>query len=164
LVRRESATSLGTRGVLAFPIGEILFGALVEEVIGLIEAEHVTPLPRQNGATAGVLAFRGSMIPAVDLSVFLDVSSVSQEGPRYGIVIARGAERFALLIPAMPRLIPGRELKEADLSIPESELGSLIGSVYLAGKEQVHCLRYWSIYDTVMPPTQPGRAASVAAR
>ena len=163
-MRRESGTALGTRGVLAFPIGEILFGAMVEDVIGLIEAEHVTALPRQSGATAGVLAFRGSMIPALDLSVFLDVPPVAHDAPRYGIVLARAADRFALLIPTLPRLVPGRELKEADVSIPESELGALVGSVYDAGKEQIHCLRYWSIYDTVMPPAQPGVGVSGAAR
>jgi chemotaxis signal transduction protein len=157
-VRRESGTALGTRGVLVFPVGEILFGAPVEEVAGLIEGDHIAPLPGQNGPTAGVLAFRGSMIPALDLCVYLDVPAPPASSPRYGIVLSRGVERFALLIPTLPRLIPGKELKEAEVAIADAELTSVVGTVYSAGGEQVHCLRYWTIFESVMPPVTASRA------
>jgi chemotaxis signal transduction protein len=154
-LRRESGTALGTRGVLVVPIGEILFGAPVEEVAGLIEGDRITALPRQSGAAVGVLAFRGSMIPALDLCTYLDVPA--PESPRYGIVLSRGTERFALLVPSLPRLVPGRELKEAEVSIADAELTTVVGSVYHAGTERIHCLRYWSIFDSVMPLQPAGR-------
>ena len=148
-MRRESGTSLGTRGVLVFPVGEFFFGAPVEEVVGLIEGDHIAPLPRQCGPAAGVLAFRGSMIPALDLCTYLDVPT--QPGsPRYGIVLFRGVERFALLIPSLPHLVSGRGLKESEVAI-DGELAAVVGSVFQAGDEQVHCLRYWTIFDSVMP-------------
>ena len=164
-MRRDAGTTThGTRGVLVFPIGEILFGAPVEEVLGLIEASHVTPLPRQSGPAAGVLAFRGSMIPAFDLDAYLGVAPIHPGAPRYGLVLARGSERFALLIPALPRLVRGKELKEAEIGIADSELGALVGSVYTCGSDRVHCLQYWSIYDAVMPPAAtPRRGGAIAS-
>jgi chemotaxis signal transduction protein len=155
-VRRESGTALGTRGLIAFPVGEILFGVPVEEVAGLIEADHIAPLPRRSGAVSGVTAFRGTMVPVVDLCEWLGVSGPSGDAPRYGVVLSRGTERFALLIPSMPRLWPGREIKESDESIADGELAAVIGAVYLAGAERIHCLRCWSIFDAVMPPVPAG--------
>ena len=162
-MRRESGSSLGTRGVLVFSVGDVLFGAPVEEVAGLIEGDRVTPLPRQAGAASGILAFRGSMIPALDLCAYLDVASETPERARYGIVLSRGAERFAILVPDLPRLVPGRELKEAEMSIADSELGMVIGSVYHAGSDLIHCLHYWSIFDSVMPPASAGRVPATSS-
>jgi chemotaxis signal transduction protein len=159
-VRREAGTALGTRGVLVFPVGEILLGAPVEEVCGLIEADHIAPLPGQTGPAAGVLAFRGSMILALDLCAYLDVPL--PEGPRYAIVLSRGVERFALLVPALPRLIPGRELKPARHEA-DAELADFVSSIYWADSGQIHCLRYWSIFDSVIPPA-PSREAVSARR
>ena len=161
-MRRESGTTLGTRGVLVFPLGEILFGASVEEVAGLIEADRVTPLPMQGGAVSGILAFRGSMIPAIDFCAWVGVAPPAPNTPRYGMVLSRGTERFALLIPSMPRLVPGRELKESEESLADGELAESIGSVYLAGSDRIHCLRCWAIFDSVMPPVPTGDPASVS--
>jgi chemotaxis signal transduction protein len=163
-VRREAGTALGTRGVLVFPVGEILLGAPVEEVSGLIEGEHITPIPRQSGAAAGVLAFRGSMIPALDLCAYLDVPM--SENPKYGIVLMRGVERFALLVPSLPRLVPGRDLKPAQHDA-DPELADFVTSIYRAGSDQIHCLRYWSILDSVIPPAPPravGRTRAAVPR
>lgn len=157
-MRRESGTALGTRGILVFPVGEILFGTPVEEVAGLIEGDRIAPLPHQGGPVSGVLAFRGSMVPAIDLCEWLGVPGPTGNAPRYGIVLSRGTERFALLIPSIPRLIPGRELKESDESIADGELASIIGSVYLAGSDRIHCLQCWAIFDAVMPPVPTGRS------
>lgn len=161
-MRRESGTTLGTRGVLVFPVGEILFGAPVEEVAGLIEADRVAPLPRRENGLSGVLAFRGSMVPVVDLCEWLGVPGPAPgptgEAVRYGMVLSRGVERFALLLPSIPRLVPGRELKESDESIADGELGALIGSVYMAGSDRIHCLRCWGIFEAVMPPVTVGAA------
>lgn len=151
-MQRESGTALGTRGVIVFPLGEILFGAPVEDVAGLIEADRVAPLPMQSGAVSGVLAFRGQMIPAIDFCAWLGIPGPTGDAPRYGIVLSRGTERFALLIPSIPRLVPGRELKESDESLADGELAESIGSVYLAGSDRIHCLRCWAIFESVMPP------------
>ena len=161
-MRNEAMTDHGTRGALVFPVGDVYFGARVEEVAGLIDADRLAPLPRQHGALAGVVAFRGAMVPAIDLCVILDVER-SPHTQRYAIVLVRGADRFALLVPALPRLIPARELKEAEVSLGDSELGSLIEAVYRAGETNVHCLDYWSIFESIVPPTDSEQAGAPRA-
>jgi len=49
-VRSEAVTDHGTRGTIVFPVGDVHFGARVEEVAGLLEADRLAPLPRQHGA------------------------------------------------------------------------------------------------------------------
>lgn len=161
-MRRESGTALGTRGVLVFPVGEVQFGVPVEEAAGLIEADRIAPLPHQTGPISGILAFRGSMIPALDLCAWLGVAGPPPGAARYGVVLSRGTERFAMLLPSMPRLVPGRDLKESDEAVADGELASVIGSVYDAGPERIHCLRCWEIFDSVMPPVSTGRAVAAA--
>lgn len=155
-MRRESGTALGTRGVLVFPVGEILFGVPVEEVAGLIEADRIAPLPCRNGLVSGVIAFRGTMVPVADLCEWLGVPGPSGDAPRYGVVLSRGTERFTLLVPSIPRLVLGREIKVSDETIADGELAAIIGSVYLAGSDRIHCLRCWAIFDAVMPPVPAG--------
>jgi len=158
-VRSEAVTDHGTRGALVFPVGDVYFGARVEEVAGLIEADRLAPLPRQHGALAGVVAFRGAMVPVLDLCVVLDYEPAAHV-TRYAIVLARGAERFAILVPALPRLIPARELKEGDISTGDPELGSLVETIYRAGDVNVHCLDYWSMFEAIMTPADPRAGAS----
>ena len=89
-MRNDAMTKHGTRGVLVFQVGDVDFGAHVDEVAGLIDADRVAPLPRQHGALAGVVAFRGAMVPVVDLCAVLDYELPVPTGPRYAIVLARG--------------------------------------------------------------------------
>lgn len=160
-MRKEAATNHGTRGAIVFPVGDVYFGARVEEVAGLIDADRLAPLPRQHSALAGIVAFRGAMIPALDLCVVLDFEQPAPHVPRYAIVLARGAERFALLVPALPRLIPARELKEAERG--DTEVGSMIETVYWAGETEVHCLDYWKIFESIVSPVSPERAGATNA-
>ena len=162
-MRNEAVTNHGTRGAIVFPVGDVYFGARVEEVAGLIDADRLAPLPRQHAALAGIVAFRGAMIPALDLCAVLDFEPPSPHGPRYAIVLARGAERFALLVPALPRLIPARELKEAEVEGGDTELGSLIETVYRAGETEIHCLDYWKIFESIVSPVGPERAGATKA-
>jgi chemotaxis signal transduction protein len=163
VTRTDSAANHGTRGVLVIPIGEVLFGARVEDVAGLIDADRLAPLPGQREPLAGVVAFRGDMVPALDLCAYLDVEPPPMAGSRYALVLARGAERFALLVPIMPRLVPGRELHEGEHSFGDTELGSLVDCVFKTGAEPIHCLRYWSIFDSVIPPGGASRLAGASS-
>lgn len=163
MTRIDSRATHGTRGVLVIPIGDVLFGARVEDVAGLIDADRLVPLPGQHEPLAGVVAFRGDMVPALDLSAYLDVEPPSMNGTRYALVLARGPERFALLVPRMPRLVPGRELREGEHSFGDTELGSLVDCVFKTGGEPIHCLRYWSIFDSVVPAGGASRAADARA-
>ena len=162
--RTGSATTHGTRGVLVIPIGDVLFGARVEEVSGLIDADRLAPLPGQTEPLAGVVAFRGDMVPALDLCAYLDVEPPAGSASRYAIVLARGAERFALLVPRLPRLVPGRELHEGEHTFGDSEIGSLVDCVFKSGpgSEPIHCLRFWSIFDSVIPPNRARRASGAS--
>ena len=150
-MRSETTVNARTRGVLAFRVGGFWFGARVEDVAGLLEADRLSPLPRQREPIAGVLAFRGAMIPAFDLIAFLDSLPPPPSCCRYAMVLTRGADRFGVVIPEIPRLVPAKELKEAGVSSRDPDLGSLIETVYESGGESLYCLAYWTIIDSILP-------------
>ena len=160
-MQTDPTVSIRTRGLLVFPIGELWFGARVEEVAGLLEAERLVPLPGQRDPIVGVVAFRGSMVPTLDLVSFLDAGPVRPGTARNVLVITRGSDRFGILVPALPRLVPARELKEAELGTPDSEVGSLIDSLYEAGGRLIHCLNYGSVIDSTMPETASKRSSAM---
>ncbi len=147
----DSNVHMRVRGVLAFSVGDIWFGARVQDVAGLIEAERLAPLPRQREPLAGVVAFRSTMVPTFDLAGFLGVDVSRRPGPRYALVLARGVDQFGVVIPSIPQLLPARDLVEAEVSTADSELASMLEAVYEAGGRRIHCLNYWSIIDSIMP-------------
>jgi len=158
-MRSDPATNARTRGLLAFRVGGFAFGARVEDVAGLLEARP-SPIPRQRAPLAGVLAFRGAMVPAFDLIEFLELDPPASSA-RYAMVLTRGADSFGVLVPTMPRLIYAKELREADLSVADPELGALIETVYESGGESIHCLNYWSVIDSILPDAASEARAGV---
>jgi chemotaxis signal transduction protein len=126
----------------------------------MIEADRLAPLPRHGDGLAGVVAFRGDMIPVLHLASYLGLEAPIPLGRGYAVVLSRGAERFGILVPDLPRLIPARELRAADVT-PEadSELDGLIESVLQAGDAPFHCLNYGRIYDSIVPPATPTTAS-----
>jgi hypothetical protein len=100
----DAADPVKTRGLLAW-IGDVDFGARVEDVAGLVEADRLAPLPGSREPVAGLVAFRGGIVIAIDLSTFLGEPSTS--GPyRFALVLARGGDRLALVIPSCPGSFP----------------------------------------------------------
>jgi len=150
-MRTQTDMNLGTRGALAFRLGDFWFGVRVEEAAGLIDAERLAPLPGQSGPLVGVAAFRGEMVPVIDLAAFLGVERPAGSGRGYALVLVRGGERFGILIPKLPRLVPARDLREATVSTGDPELGALIESALQAGSVQIHCLNYWRIFESIIP-------------
>ncbi len=155
--------NLGTRGALTFRLGEYCFAVRVEEAGGVLDAERLAQLPGVCNPVAGVAAFRGEMVPVVDLAEYLGIGSQTAKGHGYALVLSRGPDRFALLIPEIPRLVPGRELREAPPDTTDSELGDLFESVLENDQDQFHCLNYWRIFETIIPPSgaSAGRNASM---
>ena len=74
-MRSESSVSDRTRGVLAYCVGGIWFGARVEEVAGLMQADRPAPLPHQREPLSGVIAFRGTMVPTFEISNYLGLDA-----------------------------------------------------------------------------------------
>lgn len=143
----------GTRGLVTFRLGDFGFGVRVEEVGGLVEAERVAPLPRQRDGLAGVVAFRGEMVPVIHLSTYLGLDAGPAQGAGYAIVLGRGNERFGLLVPELPRLVAARDLRAGEVSTEaDHELDGLIESVFQAGEVPYHCLNYWRMFDSIVPP------------
>jgi chemotaxis signal transduction protein len=97
------------------------------------------------------------MVPVVNLAQYLGLETTLSQGRGYALVLTRGMDRFALLVPEIPKLIPGRELREAPR--PDSELGDLLESLLENDQEQFYCLNYWRIFETIIPP-----AGAVAGR
>lgn len=152
-MRSESSVSDRTRGVLAYCVGGIWFGARVEEVAGLMQADRPAPLPHQRDPLSGVIAFRGTMVPTFEISNYLGLDASRAGAPSYALILARGADRFGVMIPEIPHLVPAKELREADLAEADPELQSMLQSVFESGELRIHCLNYWSIIDSIMPPS-----------
>jgi chemotaxis signal transduction protein len=151
------------RGVLVFTIGGVTFGAHADDVAGLVDAERLQPLPMQREPLAGIVAFRGEMIPAFDLASYLGLRApAGAAGGRFALVMARGGDRFGVVVPQMPRLVAETDLREVEVSSADQELAALLEAVLEAPNgERVHCLNYWSIIDSIMPRESRSRAASV---
>ena len=154
--------NLGTRGALTFRLGEFSFAVRVEEAGGVLDAERLAHLPCVAEPIAGVAAFRGEMVPVVDLAAYLGIETHGLPGPRYALVLARGVDRFALLIPEIPKLVPGRELREAPASAVDPELGELLESELETDQDHFHLLNYWKIFESMIPvggAASPGRSS-----
>jgi chemotaxis signal transduction protein len=146
------AMAAGSGGVLVFKIGDVAFGVHIDDVAGLVEAERLSPLPMQREPLAGIVAFRGEMVPAFDLASYLGLRvAPSTAGGRFALVLARGGDRFGVVVPRLPRLVPETELREAGGAAADPELAALIEVILEAGDDRVHCLNYWSIIDSIMP-------------
>src|SRR4051812_6897096 len=144
--------NLGTRGALTFRLGDYCFAVRVEEAGGVLDAERLAQLPGVCDPVAGVAAFRGEMVPVVNLAQYLGIESTPSSGSGYALVLTRGMDRFALLVPEIPKLIPGKDLREAPATNTDSELGDLFESVLENDQDQFHCLNYWRIFETIIPP------------
>lgn len=145
---------------MTFHYGDFGFGVRVEDVAGMIEADRLAPLPRRAEGLAGVVAFRGEMIPVLHLATYLGLDAPIRSGDGYAIVLSRGPERFGILVPDLPKLIPARELRAAEVTAEaDSELDGLIESVFQAGEAPFHCLNYARIYDSIVPPAKAAEAS-----
>jgi chemotaxis signal transduction protein len=143
--------NLGTRGALTFKLGDYNFAVRVEEAGGILDAERLAQLPGISDPVAGVAAFRGEMVPVVDLASYLGIEAPTGPGHRYALVLARGMDRFALLLPEIPRLVSGRDLREAPPAAPDPEMADLFESVLESDQDQFHCLNYWRIFEAIIP-------------
>jgi len=151
-MRTQAETDSITRGALTFPLGDFWFAVRVEEAVGLVDAERLAPLPGQSGPSVGVVAFRSEMVAVIDLAAFLGIEGLSSAGRGYALILARGSDRFGVLIPELPHLVPGRDLREAAVATGDVELGELIESVLQSDSHQYHCLNYWRIFEAIIPP------------
>ena len=163
-MRSEAPIHDRTRGVLAYSVGGVWFGARVEEVAGLMQAEHPAPLPHQRDPLSGVIAFRGTMVPTFEIGSFLGIEPMMTTGPSYALVLTRGNDRFGVMVPEIPRLLPARELREAELSTADPELAAMIQSIFESGDMRIHCLNYWSIIESIMPRARAATTSAAGGR
>ena len=145
---------LATRGLITFNVGDASYAAPVEVVAGLLDADRISALPGRNGPMAGVVAFRGAVVPVLDLAAALNVEESSAAGA-YAIVLERGTDRFALLVHGMPRLVLSRDAQHRELEAPDPDSeddGPAVLAVYEIAGREVLGLDYWSLMDSIAPP------------
>ncbi|MEK7316783.1 MAG: chemotaxis protein CheW [Candidatus Eisenbacteria bacterium] len=145
---------LATRGLITFTVGETHYAAPVEEVAGLLNADRLSALPGRNGPMAGVVAFRGGVVPVLDLGAALHAGE-SNAVDAYAIVLERGTDRFALLVRGMPRLVLSRDAQHRDQAAPDPEAEPdrpIVLAVYEIAGREVLGLDYWSLMDSIAPP------------
>lgn len=130
----------------------------MEEVAGLVEAERLVSLPGQREPLEGVVAFRGDVVPTIDLPALLGIEPARGSTDRLcAVILARGPEKFGMLLPTIPALVPASELRQADSAAADPRLQSITESLYEAGGHRVHCLEYWPLLDAVLPPAEATR-------
>lgn len=144
---------LATRALVTFSVGDGRYAAPVEEVAGLLDVDRLSRLPGRNPSMAGVVAFRGIVVPVLDLAAALGVEE-SHAAPGYAIVLERGTDRFALLVRGMPRLVPAREAQHKEHAAPAEGEGDgpPVNAVYEIDGRDVVSLDYWSLMDSIAPP------------
>lgn len=144
---------LGTRGLVVFNVGDVTYGAPVDEVAGLLDADRLAALPGRSAPMVGVVAFRGSVVPVLELSSALGVEAPSP-AVAYAVVMERGTDRFALLVHGMPRLVPARDVhfKEAGEPAEEGARQPIVLAVYEVGGVDVLAVDFWSLMDSIAPP------------
>jgi len=152
---RSDAPATRTRAVLAFPVDDVWLGAPLEEVAGVAELTRLVSLPGQREPLEGVVAFRGDVVPTIDLAGLLGMK------PRRGskeqqcaVVLARGTERFGLLVPELPVLLTAREIRAGDLALADPRLRSITALLVESGDRRIHCLEYWPLIDAILPPAE----------
>lgn len=145
---------LATRGLITFNVGETHYAAPVEEVAGLLNADRLSALPGRNGPMAGVVAFRGGVVPVLDLGAALHVEE-SNGVDAYAIILERGTDRFALLVRGMPRLVLSRDAQHREQAAPDPHAekdGPVVLVVYEIAGREVLGLDFWSLMDSIAPP------------
>ncbi len=145
---------LATRGLITFYVGGTQYAAPVEEVAGLLNADRLSALPGRNGPMAGVVAFRGGVVPVLDLGAALHVEE-SSAVDSYAIILERGTDRFALLVRCMPRLVLSRDVQQRENAAPDPSAerdGPIVLAVYEIAGREVLGLDYWSLMDSIAPP------------
>lgn len=60
---------------LSFPLGNDLFGINVKYVLEVLGAEKITIVPKRPAHIKGVINFRGSILPVMDLRLKLNMAS-----------------------------------------------------------------------------------------
>ena len=131
----------------------------------MVEADRMAALPRQCEGLAGVIAFRGDVVPVIHLAAYLGLEAPSAPGRGYAIVLGRGTERFGLLVDELPRLVAADQLRAAVVSSEaDAELDGLIESVFQAKDAPYHCLDYERIFDSIVPPAGATAAPRAARR
>ncbi len=117
----EKAEPEAQRQIVAFRVGEEVFGLEIGEVREVVEYREVTPVPRAPEFVAGIISLRGAILPVVDLRKRIGMEPTDPgpetvililevEGRRVGLV----ADRILDILKAGPeRTLRTRERKGA---------------------------------------------------
>ncbi len=168
-------SALASRALVVFTAGDETLAAPAEEVAGMLDAERIVPIPGRPSPMAGVLAFRGSVVPTLDLAAALGAGGA--QGAPYAVVLERGTDRFALLVRGMPRLVTSKEFVERESYAPElhaeppatlapetnleaaaagrgagADGAPKVLALYEVQGRPVRRLDYWSLMDSIAPP------------
>ncbi len=82
----ESKESEAQRQIVAFRVGEEVFGLEIGNVREVIEYREVTPVPRAPEFVAGIISLRGAILPVVDLRKRIGVEP-TEPGPETVILV-----------------------------------------------------------------------------
>lgn len=82
----ERAGPEAQKQVVAFRVGEEVFGLEIGEVREVIEYREVTPVPRAPEFVAGIISLRGTILPLIDLRIRFGMEP-TEPGPETMILV-----------------------------------------------------------------------------
>lgn len=82
----EGAVPEAQKQVVAFRVGEEVFGLEIGEVREVIEYREVTPVPRAPEFVAGIISLRGTILPLIDLRIRFGMEP-TEPGPETMILV-----------------------------------------------------------------------------
>lgn len=92
----SSVTARPQRSVLFFSLGTLRLGLLMEDVLEVVRAVHIEPLPGAPAVVEGVVNVRGAVLPVYDLRRRFDLPAKALQAADR-LLVVRGGSRTALL-------------------------------------------------------------------
>ncbi len=127
----------GERKVLTFTIGRESFALVIDGIKEIIEYSGVTRVPMTPAHLRGVINLRGSVVPVVDLAIWLGRpgSSVGRRTCIVVVEVEHGDEitDIGLVVDAVTEVL---DIDAADIT-PAPSFGTTIASEFIAGMGRV---------------------------
>jgi purine-binding chemotaxis protein CheW len=118
--------------LLLFRVGEATYAVRASEVVGLVRAVRLLPLPRAPALIAGLVDLRGELLPVLDLRRRFGLPPRPLRASDHFVVVQAGPRRLGLWVDRAEDFqhVPDETFDPAPASLPR--VGFVAGVVKLA--------------------------------
>lgn len=107
--RRLSQGPSGTKNLVAFEVGEILYAADIARVREIIRPMRMMALPHMPPSVIGVADHRGDVVPIIDLRTRFGVDGGTASRRERWVIVTRGERLTALVVDAVTEVFTGAD-------------------------------------------------------